>query len=66
MDKHIPKQQLWLIWSNEHNAWWAPNQRGYSVKRYNAGTYTFEDAKSIVTDANKYCIDQPNEAMVPY
>lgn len=56
----------WLIWSNEHNAWWSPASMGYSTLIQEAGKYSFEEAVKIVRHANKYCNpDKPNETMVP-
>ena len=31
----------YLIWSNEHRAWWRPNAKGYTVHIKTAGRYTF-------------------------
>ncbi len=59
----------WLIWSIEHNAWWKPNENGYTNVKEGAGRYTYEDALRITKDANKHPMafrDVPNEAMVPY
>lgn len=42
-----------VIWSNEHNAWWAPNSRGYVVDRKSAGRYIVEEAKKICEGANR-------------
>lgn len=48
-----------LIWSYEHNAWWAPNERGYVREIQRAGRYTPEDAARICARAF------PDEIMVP-
>lgn len=53
----------WLIWSFEHNAWWKPNEMGYTESRDSAGRYTIERATKIVEQANKYS-DTPNEKMI--
>lgn len=42
MDK--PK---YLIWSNEHRAWWRPKSRGYTINMDRAGRYDREEAISI-------------------
>lgn len=34
----------YLIWSNEHRAWWRPNSRGYTIDIGKAGRYTRLDA----------------------
>lgn len=56
----------WLIWSIEHNAWWKPLAHGYTQKREEAGRYTLKEAKDFMRQANKFCGDQPNEAIVEY
>jgi hypothetical protein len=35
---------LWLVWSNEHGAWWGPNESGYYTDIRSAGRYTKEKA----------------------
>lgn len=35
----------WVVWSNEHMAWWRPNERGYSTDLRGAGLYIEADAK---------------------
>lgn len=57
---------MWLIWSNEHKAWWAENERGYTRSRKEAGRYTQGMAADIVAGANKFLSDgdEPNEAMI--
>lgn len=54
----------WLIWSIEHNAWWAPNEQGYTPYRSMAGKYSTEDASRIVKSANIGELNIPNEAMI--
>lgn len=54
----------WLIWSNEHNQWWAPFGNGYVAERAMAGRFTFDHALEIVADANRGLTHAPNEAMV--
>lgn len=61
--------QLFYIWSFEHDAWWLPNENGYVEDFHAAGKYSFADAMKIVNDAN-YSFntgyaETPNEAMVP-
>ncbi len=48
-----------LIWSYEHNAWWAPGERGYRDSVAAAGRYTPERAGQICAGAF------PDEIMVP-
>lgn len=37
----------YLIWSNEHRAWWRPKSQGYTVRTQAAGRYTREEAIAI-------------------
>lgn len=39
---------MYLIWSYEHNAWWKPNQRGYTSDLKLAGHYDYGEAAEIV------------------
>jgi len=41
----------YLIWSYEHNAWWASNRYGYAPEFEDAGRYSAEEAGKIVTDS---------------
>lgn len=61
------KRELWLIWSNEHKAWWGHCHRGYSTDVMEAGTYTYEEAIKICESANCYIPSDamPNETMLP-
>jgi hypothetical protein len=42
---------MFLIWSNEHGAWWRDNESGYTSHIDEAGRYTRADADRIVADA---------------
>lgn len=64
--------QRWLIWSNEHSAWWKPNGMGYTQSVADAGRYSFAEAMQIVRSACIDCrwtdcaaIGVPNEIIVP-
>jgi hypothetical protein len=41
-----------VIWSFEHDAWWAPDRLGYELALEDAGRYTRDEAEAIVLDAN--------------
>lgn len=41
----------YVIWSNEHSAWWAPNRNGYQWRLADAGLYTRREALEIVRGA---------------
>jgi hypothetical protein len=43
--------ELYLIWSNEHGAWWGPGRRGYVRRIENAGRYSHAQAIEICTEA---------------
>jgi hypothetical protein len=45
---------MYVIWSNEHRAWWRPNSQGYSKSIEHAGVYSRDDAMGIVEGANAY------------
>lgn len=60
----------YLIWSNEHNAWWGANHMGYYQCVENAGSYTLEEALKICNSANyNWNTDnlksRPNELPIP-
>ena len=40
-----------LIWSNEHRAWWGPHEHGYVTKLADAGRYSRDLAIAIVEGA---------------
>jgi hypothetical protein len=42
----------YLIWSNEHEAWWGPGECGYVTVISKAGRYPLERAGQIVKQAN--------------
>jgi hypothetical protein len=44
-------RQDYLVWSNEHHAWWGPNNAGYYRKLEAAGHYTRADALKICVNA---------------
>lgn len=37
----------YLVWSNEHRAWWRPNSAGYTRDVRRAGRYTRQEAIDI-------------------
>lgn len=57
-------EQKFLIWSNEHNAWWRPNSQGYTHSIEAAGRYSLKEAISVSNQANYGWSDMrdlPNE-----
>jgi hypothetical protein len=47
-------ETLYVIWSEEHQAWWLPNAAGYTRELVRAGRYSRAAAETIVTEANRY------------
>ncbi len=43
--------RAFLIWSNEHRAWWRANSAGYTTFVRSAGRYTEQEAIDICRDA---------------
>ena len=39
--------KTYVVWSNEHRAWWRPNSSGYTRHVERAGRYTRDEALSI-------------------
>lgn len=50
----------YTIWSNQHHAWWGPDERGYTTLYEAAGLYTYEEAKKIVDNATAQGELRPN------
>jgi len=42
-----PPVRLYLVWSNEHDAWWKPNRCGYTHDVWRAGRYDQAAAAEI-------------------
>ena len=53
----------YLIWSNEHNAWWRADSQGYTTSVISAGRYDIHDAIKICNGAN-YTWD--NNSNIPH
>lgn len=45
------RADLYLVWSNEHRAWWGPGASGYTTVVPQAGRYTREQALHICRSA---------------
>ncbi len=43
---------MYLIWSNEHKAWWRENSAGYTVHLEDAGRYSRGEAITICQSAH--------------
>ena len=46
-----PRPDTYLIWSNEHRAWWGANRSGYTVEFSAAGWYSRDEAMTICRTA---------------
>lgn len=49
-DRDWPTLRLYVIWSFDHEAWWRPNERGYTRELAEAGRYTGTHAGQLATD----------------
>ncbi|HEX4713543.1 MAG TPA: hypothetical protein VH164_01305 [Ktedonobacteraceae bacterium] len=47
-------EALYVIWSEEHGAWWLEGSLGYTRSLVQAGRYSQEQALLIVEHANRY------------
>jgi hypothetical protein len=54
----------WLIWSNEHRAWWGPERCGYPLHSPQAGRYTLAEARDICRSRHWDDPDMPPETMI--
>ena len=45
--------RLWLVWSNEHGAWWRGDGRGYTRVLNEAGRWSKDMADDIVDQATQ-------------
>lgn len=54
----------WLVWSNEHHAWWRPNSAGYTTFHEEAGRYTLEQAVVICRDGRSHQKNEPPPEMM--
>lgn len=41
---------VFLLWSGKHNAWWGPNQSGYTALVAEAGRYSEAEAEAEAVD----------------
>ena len=56
------EEDVWLIWSIEHAAWWGPQERGYVPDPATAGRYSLKAARRICAGANKFITNgKPHE-----
>ena len=55
-----PTLPVWMIWSNEHRAWWKPGRSGYTMDYEEAGRYSLEEAVDICEEANAPYFERDN------
>jgi hypothetical protein len=53
---------MFVIWSNEHRAWWGPGERGYTSDLAKAGRYPFHHAAEICYCAGPGSLSLPCSA----
>lgn len=61
----INEKPLWLVWSNEHKAWWGPSSSGYRLKVEQAGRYTWAEALRCCESRTYSGEKMPPEVPVP-
>jgi hypothetical protein len=47
------ESEIFLVWSEEHGAWWRSGGAGYTHSMEQAGRYTKAQAEAIVASGNK-------------
>lgn len=55
----------YLVWSNEHTAWWRPNHEGYCYAINEAGRYDRDEALAICRGANFGFTHEENPNEIP-
>ena len=54
--------QLYVVWSLEHQAWWKASRFGYAETLADAGRFSYAEAADIVRKANVVRLE---ECMIP-
>ncbi len=54
----------YLVWSNEHTAWWRPNAAGYCTSVADAGRFTKEEAEDHASCRSRLPNGDPPEVVV--
>lgn len=55
---------LYLVWSNEHRAYWRPNKSGYTTNWLEAGRYSADDAAECCSRRTWEPCKPPPEVMI--
>jgi hypothetical protein len=53
-ERFYHEPQLYVIWSEEHGAWWRGGGWGYTRSLIDAGLFSEADARKIAENANRY------------
>jgi hypothetical protein len=53
-DRFYREPVRYVLWSEEHGAWWGAVEWGYTRSLLAAGRYSEADARKIADDANRY------------
>ena len=59
------QDDAYLIWSNEHNAWWGPDRCGYRQSIEQAGRYSLPEALRCCDLRSKVTGHLPSEVVQP-
>ncbi len=53
--------KVWLLWSEEHLAFWSTDERGYVDDIEKAGRYTFDEAVKIAINDDEQLLPAPDQ-----
>lgn len=56
--------ELWLIWSNDHRAWFTPGGNGFTTITGEAGVYATAAADEIMAASNSLAVPAPTKEQV--
>ena len=65
VQKWLAHEGVWLVWSEEHGAWWGAGKAGYTRSIVEAGRYSEAEAKGIEENANRHRKGGFNEVALP-
>jgi len=65
VQKWLAAEGVWLVWSEEHGAWWGAGKTGYTRSIVDAGRYSEAEAKGIEDNANRHLRQGFNEVALP-
>jgi hypothetical protein len=61
----LARDPVWLIWSCEHQIWWAAGECGYTTQIEHAGRYTLQAGLRACERRSRREDGKPNEILVP-